>query len=140
MTDEFENKDEMPEDDMPEKEPMPEMDEPESFKTSLDDVDMEISDNDKLWALLAYVLTPIVPIIILLMQDKKERPFLRAHNAQALIWGIISLVLGSVLSFLLCIPGLLLWLIGCYWGYQAYQGKLVEIPVITDFTKNVGWA
>jgi hypothetical protein len=45
---------------------------------------MEVTSDDKLWSLLAYVLTPLVPIIILLMEDKKNRPFIRAHNAQAL--------------------------------------------------------
>ena len=140
MSDEFESKDEFPEDDMPENEPMPEMDEPASFEESANDLDMDVSDDDKLWALLAYVLTPLIPIIIMLMADKKERPFIRAHNAQALIWGIISIVVGSVLSFLFCIPGLILWLVGCYWGYQAYQGQLVDIPVITDFAKKQGWA
>src|SRR3990172_6992824 len=49
---------------------------------------MEVTSDDKLWALLAYVLTPLVPIIILLMEDKKNRPFIRAHNAQALAWGL----------------------------------------------------
>lgn len=145
MNDEFENKDELPEDDMPEnglpeKEPMPEMDEPSSFKEPKNIVDTDVTDDDKLWALLAYVLTPIVPIIIMLMHEKKERPFLRAHNAQALIWGLITVTVGMLSSFLCGIPALILWLIGCYWGYQAYQGQFVEIPVITDFAKKQGWA
>jgi uncharacterized membrane protein len=104
----------------------------------------DVTSDDKLWALLAYVLTPIVPIIILLMEDKKNRPFLKAHNAQALAWGLVNVVGGSILSAVLffCVgaPSLLIWLVGCYWGYQAYQGKYVEIPVITNFCKNQGWA
>ena len=104
----------------------------------------EITSDDKLWALLAYVLTPIVPIIVLLMEDKKNRPFIRAHNAQALAWGLINLVAGTILTTVLffCFgaPSLIIWLVGCYWGYQGYQGKLVKIPVITDFVKNQGWA
>lgn len=104
----------------------------------------DVTSDDKLWALLAYVLTPIVPIIILLMEDKKNRPFLRAHNAQALAWGLVNVVGGTILSSVLffCVgaPSLIIWLIGCYWGYQAYQGKYVEIPVITNFIKNQGWA
>ncbi len=104
----------------------------------------EISDDDKLWALLAYVFTPIVPIILMLMEDKKNRPFIRAHNAQALAWGIVNLVGGTILSSLLffCLgaPSLIIWAIGIYWGWQAYQGKEVTIPVITDFVKNQGWA
>jgi uncharacterized membrane protein len=141
MTDEFEYKDDFPEDEMPEKEPMPEMDDPSSFKAFTDDADMDVTDDDKLWALLAYVLTPLIPIIILLMEDKKERPFLRAHNAQALAWGVINVVIGVVVGWFLCgIPSLILWLVGCYWGWQAYQGQFVEIPVLTDFVKNQGWA
>lgn len=137
MSDEFENNDEFPEDEMPEKDPMPEMDEPSSYK---EPVDGDVTADDKLWALLAYVLTPLVPVIIMLMADKKERPFLKAHNAQALIWGVIMVVVGMLSSFLCGIPAFLMWLVGCYWGYQAYQGQLVEIPVLTDFAKKQGWA
>jgi uncharacterized membrane protein len=103
---------------------------------------MEATSDDKLWALLAYVLTPIVPIIILLMEDKKNRPFLKAHNAQALVVGIVNIVLGGLLSLtvvLACVP-LLIWIVCIYWGIQAYGGKTVEIPVITNFVKGQGWA
>jgi uncharacterized membrane protein len=57
-----------------------------------------------------------------------------------LAWGVILIVVGMVSSFLCGIPALLLWLVGCYWGWQAYQGQLVEIPVLTDFVKKQGWA
>jgi uncharacterized membrane protein len=104
----------------------------------------DVTSDDKLWALLAYVLTPIVPIIILLMEDKKNRPFIRAHNAQALAWGIVNIVGGTILStvlfFCIGLPSILIWLVGVYWGYKAYQGEMVEIPVITNFVKNQGWA
>ncbi len=103
---------------------------------------IEATSDDKLWALLAYVLTPVVPIIIMLMEDKKNRPFIRAHNAQALVIGVANLILGIVLSFtviLACVP-LLVWFVCIYWGIQAYNGKLVEIPVVTNFVKQQGWA
>jgi uncharacterized membrane protein len=104
-------------------------------------VNNEVTSDDRLWALLAYVLTPIVPIIILLMEDKKNRPFIRAHNAQALAWGLINVVIGSILSTFLCgIPTLVLWVIGIFWGLKANQGEYVTIPVITEFVKNQGWA
>ena len=51
----------------------------------------DVTSDDKLWVLLAYVLTPLVPIIIFLMEDKKTRPFIRAHNAQALVVGVVNL-------------------------------------------------
>ena len=105
-------------------------------------VTTDVTSDDKLWALLAYILTPIVPIILLLMEDKKNRPFLKYHSIQALVWGVILYVVSIVLSFI--IVGLCLWVIGgiitIYWGIKAYQGEWVKIPVITDFVKNQGWA
>lgn len=102
---------------------------------------MEPTEDDKLWALLAYVLTPLIPIIIYLLEEKKDRPFIRAHNAQALAWGIISIVLGGIVGAVLCgIPYFVLWAIGVYWGWQAYQGKTVEIPVVSQFVRDQGWA
>jgi uncharacterized membrane protein len=103
---------------------------------------MEVTSDDKLWALLTYVLTPLVPIIILLMEDKKNRPFIKAHNAQALAVGVINLLLGILLSWTLvlaCVP-ILVWFACIYWGIQAYNGKMVEIPVISNFVRNQGWA
>ncbi len=102
----------------------------------------EITSDDKLWALLAYVFSPLVPIILMLIESKKDRPFLRAHNAQALVLGLINTVLTVVLSATLvlgCIP-MLVWFYMVYLGVQAYQGKMVEVPVITNFVKSQGWA
>jgi len=103
----------------------------------------DITSDDKLWALLAYILSPLVPVIILLMEDKKSRPFLKAHNAQALIWGIIGAVLSSVLAPVVGI-GCIVWLayiiFAIIWGMKAYKGEYVTIPVITDWVKSQGWA
>jgi len=107
-------------------------------------VNQDVTSDDKLWALLAYILSPLVPVIILLMQDKKDRPFIKAHNIQALVFGLAYIILGSIvatitLGFGSClIP--LLWILSIYWGIQAYQGKYVTIPVITNFVKKQGWA
>lgn len=105
----------------------------------------DVTSDDKLWAFLAYLFTPISPLVIMfLMQDKRDRPFIKAHNVQALVWGIFNFVVGGFLSavlfFCLGAPAFIIWAIGAYWGYQAYQGKMVTIPVITDFVKNQGWA
>jgi uncharacterized membrane protein len=102
----------------------------------------DITSDDKLWALLAYIFSPIIPIVILLMEDKKNRPFLKAHNVQALAWGLIYIILGTALSFIVvgfCIYPIG-WILAIYWGIQAYNGKYVNIPVITDFVKKQGWA
>ena len=103
----------------------------------------DVTSDDKLWAALAYVFSPVVPIILMLMEDKKNRPFIKAHNAQALVAGIVLWVILSVLITVTCGLGIILtlaWAIMLYWAYQAYQGRYVTIPVVTDFCKNQGWA
>ncbi len=103
----------------------------------------EVTSDDKLWSLLAYILTPIVPIIILLMEDKKNRPFIKAHNVQALVLGVVLWVINAVLTPVLgigCITSIITLIIVIYYGIQAYNGKYNNIPVITDFVKNQGWA
>jgi uncharacterized membrane protein len=104
-------------------------------------VSPDATSDDRLWALLAWVLTPIVPVIILFMEDKKNRPFIKAHNGQALAVGIINIILGVALSWTLvlaCVP-LILWFACVYWGIQAYNGKYVTIPFVTDFVQKQGW-
>jgi len=101
-----------------------------------------VTDDDKLWAALAYVFTPLVPVILMLMEDKKNRPFIKAHNSQALVWGVVMFILTFVLSFALigiCV-GLAAFGVQLYWGYKAYQGEYINIPVVSDFVKNQGWA
>jgi len=91
---------------------------------------MESTSDDRLWAALAYVFSPIVPIIIMLMADKKDRPFIKAHNTQALVLGIITVITSTF-----CV-GILVWFYQLYCAYQAYQGQLVEVPVISGMFKS----
>ena len=104
-------------------------------------IDPNITSDDKLWVLLAYLLTPIVPIIILLLEDKKDRPFIKAHNVQALVWGLVYGILSSVLSVILigCFVGIAGLVLSIIWGIKGYNGEYVTIPVITDFVKKQGW-
>jgi len=100
----------------------------------------EITSDDKLWAALAYFFAPIIPIVILLMDDKKDRPYIKAHNVQALV---VSIALSVIIVPLAAVTfgcggflGLIMW----FWAYKAYQGEYVEIPLVTSFVKNQGWA
>lgn len=97
-------------------------------------VSSDITSDDKLWAALAYVFSPLVPIILMFMEDKKNRPYIKANNMQALILGIITAVTSAF-----CI-GILVWFYQLYLAYQAYQGQTINIPIITDFCKNQGWS
>ena len=102
----------------------------------------EISDDDRLWAMLSYILSPIVPIILLLIPEKRERPFLKAHLAQSLVFGVavylISALFGGfILGTIVRIAGFVVEII---WGLAANRGEYVTIPVITDLCKKQGWA
>jgi len=96
----------------------------------------EVTSDDKLWVLLTYVFSPIIPIILMFMEDKKDRPFIRSHNAQALVAGLIIIVLTPLT--LGC--GSVFWLVMFYWAYKGYQGERIEIPVISNFVRTQGWA
>lgn len=101
----------------------------------------EATSDDRLWTMLAYILTPIVPIIILLMPDKKDRPFIKAHNGQALALGIVEWVINFLLSFVVigCITSIVTLIINIWLGIRANKGEVFEIPVITNFVRQQGW-
>jgi uncharacterized membrane protein len=105
----------------------------------------EVTSDDKLWGLLSYLINPIVPIVVLLMEDKKNRPFLKAHVFQALGWFIFVTIVTTILSFITfgiggCLALVAYVVITIIWALKAYKGELVNIPVITDFVTKQGWS
>ena len=94
----------------------------------------EITADDKLWALLSYIFTPLVGIIVLLLEDKKDRPFVKYNAVISIILGILAFVLSWA-----CI-GILVWFYALYLGIKSYQGEWVEVPFISDLVRNQGWA
>ena len=102
----------------------------------------DITSDDKLWALLSYIFAPIIPIIMLLMEDKKNRPFLKFHAVQALILGIIEVAIYLVLGWIIvgfCLGVVLLGYM-IYVGVKAYGGVTVKVPLVTDMIKKNNWA
>lgn len=94
----------------------------------------EITQDDKLWALLSYIFCPLVGIIVLLLEDKKNRPFLKYNAVVSIILGVVGVLLSWA-----CI-GILVWFYAIYLGIKSYQGEWVEVPLVSDFVKNQGWA
>ena len=101
-----------------------------------DQASPDITSDDRLWAALTYVFSPLVPILLMLLEDKKDRPFIKAHNVQALILGIVIYILAAVTLGCGAILVIALW----FFAYKAYQGEYVEVPWLTNFIKNQGWA
>jgi uncharacterized membrane protein len=102
----------------------------------------DITSDDKLWSALGYPI-PIIPIIVLLMEDKKNRPFIKYHAVQSLVfnvalWVIIMIITAVTFGFGgLCAP--LIWLVSLWPAWEAYNGKYVELPVISNFIKGQHW-
>lgn len=103
-------------------------------------VSPDITPDDRLWAALGYPI-PIIPIVVLLMEEKKNRPFIKFHAVQSLVLNvalyILMFILGVTVILAICAP--LLWLVTLWPAYDAYKGNYTELPVITDFIKNQGW-
>jgi uncharacterized membrane protein len=101
-----------------------------------------ITDDDKLWALLSWV-TGIAAVIALLMEDKKDRAFVKYNAVTALVVWVVISVLASIISTITCGIGLisfLAFIYPIYLGIKAYQGEWVTVPVVSDFIEQQGWA
>ena len=97
----------------------------------------------RLVAALGYVFTPVVPLIVL-TSDMKRDLFMQRHAGQALVWSIgfvlgfvlvvivaiwmlrIDLLLLCLLPFLFHLP----FLPGALWGWRVYQGGDPHPPLI----------
>jgi uncharacterized membrane protein len=112
----------------------------------------DITSDDKLWAALGYPIFPIA-IIMLLVEGKKDRPFIKYHAVQALacnvaVWAveIILAILSAILAavtfgiggLISCIAPIV-WLILIWPAILAYQGKYFEVPVVTKFLRSQHW-
>ncbi|MGE5251384.1 MAG: hypothetical protein ACM3QS_14360 [Bacteroidota bacterium] len=102
----------------------------------------EVTSDDKLWAALGYPI-PLIAVIVLLMEDKKNRPFIKFHAVQSIALWVVYVVLGTIITTItfgiggICFA--VAWLVFLYWAYLAYQGQLFEVPLVTNFLKNQGW-
>ena len=103
----------------------------------------DVTSDDKLWSALGYPI-PLVAIIVLLMEEKKTRPFIKYHAVQSLVFNVVLWVLIFVISAVtlgfgaICAP--LLWLVTLWLAFDSYKGNYTQLPVISNFIKNQGWA
>lgn len=127
-------------------------------------VDPEADGDDRLIALLCYitqmVIPLVMPVLVLLSESSKKRPFQRFHAVQSLalvsLFVLLSLLITIGTAIIAWIP-VVGWLIGLavlclspiavlmgyfavgYYGFQSYQGKRFGIPGLTSFLKDQGW-
>jgi hypothetical protein len=99
----------------------------------------EIPTDDRMWAALSWLpITPLWPIlaaVALLMEETKDREFIRYNALLSLATGVILIPLSIVT--LGCAA--LVYLVFFYWAYLAFQGREVEVPLVSDWVKKQGW-
>ncbi|NMC86192.1 MAG: hypothetical protein GYA58_12990 [Anaerolineaceae bacterium] len=102
----------------------------------------DVTSDDRLWVLLCFLFTPLFPVITFFLEDKKERTFIKYHNAPTLILGIVEIIVVGILSFVPVVNCFtpLIWIINVVYAVKANKGENVNIPVITDFSKQQGWS
>lgn len=120
---------------------------------------MESTSDDRLMSMLAWLTMvvlqlPIVSVIQLLSASTRERLFQRHHAVTSLLFygaaivyeilaGIVYAVLGTVtlgcgfacLWVIFFVPHAL----ALYYALQAYNGKLLELPFLSNFGRQQGW-
>ena len=92
-------------------------------------------------AALAWII-PILAIVMLFVEDMKNRPFQKYHAVNSLAFSVVFFVAITMLSVVTFGIGsilFVLWFVVFYWAIKAYQGEWVVVPVLTDSIKKRGW-
>ena len=107
--------------------------------------DLTVTDDDRLWAALSLAI-PIIGLVMLLIEDKKQRPFIKHAAVNGLAVAVATFLVSFVLGFIPiinCVAGLIGLGVFVYMIILAvtktYNGEWVEIPYISDFVKQQGW-
>jgi len=123
-------------------------------------LDAEANADDRLIAMLSYIIPVLLPVIVLFSESSAKRPFQRYHAVQSLGLSLVSAMIGvaaTIGTAIIQIVPVIGWLVGVlmicltpiammmvviamlYYGYQAYQGKRFAIPGLTSFLRDQGW-
>jgi len=97
--------------------------------------DADLTSDDKLWALLSWLFWPLA-LIVLFMEDKKSRPFLKYNAVLSLAFTVVMYILGTITVGCLAVVGIIYMI---YLAIMAFQGNWVEVPMLSDFIRKQGW-
>jgi len=98
-------------------------------------VDPALTSDDKLWALLSWLLWPVA-IAALFMEDKKTRPFIKYNAVLSLAFTVVMYILGTITVGCLAVVGVIYMI---YLAIMSYQGKWVEVPFLSNFIRGQKW-
>lgn len=105
---------------------------------------MAAKRDDNAWYIIAYVVPVVTGIIVLFLKGEEDNR-LKLHSMQAILLGILWVVVAVVFNIInlilfffwifTAILLLFIWLYGLYVGLRAYNGFDVVIPTITEYAK-----
>ncbi len=117
----------------------------------------EPTSDDKLWCGLSYfsqfIIPAVLPLILLLGEQTKEKEFVRHHAitslgllAAAVVYEIAATIIYSIILLILPLLACILWLVFVvpivpfvYYGIKALKGEYVEVPYLSEFLRKQGW-
>ena len=119
----------------------------------------DTTSDDRLFAALTWVSMfllqiPVVSIVLLLIEGNKDRPLQRHHALQSIGFWVAAVVYEFVAGVVFTVGTLVtlgcgavvLWILffvphilAIYYAWQAYQGREVKIPLVTDVMKQQKW-
>ena len=120
---------------------------------------VESTSDDRLmsmlaWLTMAILQLPIVSIIQLVSTGAKDRPLQRHHAIMSLMFYVVGIAYEIVAAIVFTIISAVtlgcgaacLWIIffvpqafALYFALQAYNGKLIELPLLSNFARQQGW-
>jgi len=113
-----------------------------------------ITSNDRLFAAFCYFLFPWGSVLVLLLDETKNRKYVRYHAIHAIgfmvalsgisialfmVYGVLTTISFGILGFCLFPILFLPMLYPIYAILQVLTGKSFVIPIVTDFMKSQGW-
>jgi uncharacterized membrane protein len=82
--------------------------------------------------IFAYLLLWLSGLIVY-VAIAKNNSRMKFHALQAVFLGIVAFIVSLIP--IISIISLLLWIYGLFIGWQAYEGKDIEIPVLGEYAK-----
>ena len=55
----------------------------------------DVTQDDKLWAMLGYII-PLIAIVVLFMEDKKNRPYVKFNAVQSIVATVALTIISTV--------------------------------------------
>jgi uncharacterized membrane protein len=114
----------------------------------------DVTSDDRMFSALSYIFSPLVSLLVLLMEQKKDRSYPRYHAIQALGFAVAVVIYEFIAGIVYCVGSVVtlgfgaacLWILfllpiipALYYAYQAYQGLYFAIPVVTQMMRQQGW-